>query len=574
MAVQRQGKPAPDRRDPRNVAQASQTRIEAHITGDVSGQVAVGQNILQIGEVSGGVVYVAAPGERPEIRPRQAPVLLLPRPFPDLLDRHLEIAASDEGMDARQVVEAFAPPGSGRTALLRHLAHRPAPERFPDGIVYLSARRRPLEDVQQALFGAFHERGAIPYRASESEVRHALAGRRALVLVDDLDLDREAVQAFVDAFPDLTLVLATPERRLWGESRPVAVEGLPADDALALIERTLGHAIAGDDVPAATALSKAVGGRPLELVQAAARIAEGASVAELARLAAEPEGAQQVARERVAERREPQRRILALLAAIGGAALAAEEVGALSDVPGAANELRELVDASLVETDGATFSLADGLADAVGAALELGPSAQRAVAHLVAAPGPPPVDAALALLEHAAEARRFNDVVALARSLEPALVVDLRWGSWREVLEAALEAARTLGDRAAEAWALHQLGTRAQCLGDLGRAEALLGDAAELREALGDRDGAAASRGNLGQETRASPPARVPTPRPPRPPWVTGSIIVGAVVAVVLVASIAAREWIERWLDHHRIRGDFDCLVTRDQVERGFEPSS
>ena len=47
--------------------------IEVHIEGGVSGQVAIGNNILQIGNVYGGMVNVAMPEQKPQ--PRPCPIL-------------------------------------------------------------------------------------------------------------------------------------------------------------------------------------------------------------------------------------------------------------------------------------------------------------------------------------------------------------------------------------------------------------------------------------------------------------------------------------------------------------------
>jgi hypothetical protein len=40
-------------------------RIEACVQGKVSGQIAIGKHILQIGSVHGGIVNVAVPEEQP-----------------------------------------------------------------------------------------------------------------------------------------------------------------------------------------------------------------------------------------------------------------------------------------------------------------------------------------------------------------------------------------------------------------------------------------------------------------------------------------------------------------------------
>src|SRR5438128_1258196 len=68
--------------EPVSQAVAPVSSIDAHIQGDVSGQVAVGSYIVQVGSVSGGVVNIAAPSEQPVPRARPVPVLLRPRPFP------------------------------------------------------------------------------------------------------------------------------------------------------------------------------------------------------------------------------------------------------------------------------------------------------------------------------------------------------------------------------------------------------------------------------------------------------------------------------------------------------------
>ena len=76
----------------------------------------------------------------------------------------------------------------------------------------------------------------------------------------------------------------------------------------------------------------------------------------------------------------------------------------------------------------------------------------------------------------------------------------------------SLDAARALGDSAAEAIALHQLGTREICLGNTAAAVKLLGAALHLRTALGDAVGAQVTQHNL--SLLVAPP--LPPPR--RPP--------------------------------------------------------
>ena len=71
------------------------------------------------------------------------------------------------------------------------------------------------------------------------------------------------------------------------------------------------------------------------------------------------------------------------------------------------------------------------------------------------------------------------------------------WDAWRTILDIGLASARAIGDSAGEAWALHQLGTRALCLEQGLDAHRLLHDALRLRQQIGDRAGAANTRHNM-----------------------------------------------------------------------------
>jgi len=84
-------------------------------------------------------------------------------------------------------------------------------------------------------------------------------------------------------------------------------------------------------------------------------------------------------------------------------------------------------------------------------------------------------------------ALHLQEDVALAR----------RWGAWRALLLDALDHAEATADTAGRAWALHQLGSRALCLGDRLAARACLAEARDLRWRTGDRAGAAVTQHNL-----------------------------------------------------------------------------
>jgi hypothetical protein len=137
--------------------------------------------------------------------------------------------------------------------------------------------------------------------------------------------------------------------------------------------------------------------------------------------------------------------------------------------------------------------------------------------------------AILALLRWARRSGRDAEVIGLGRAVDHAFALERQFGSWHELLTLIHQAARASGDRGSEAWALHQLGTHAVCLGDLEAGTALLSEALELRRQLGDEQGQSYSTHNLSLASR--------------PRWFT-SWIVGhpllAVIAIVMVAGAVA----------------------------------
>ena len=125
----------------------SSEKVEATVQANaIHGQVAIGQYVLQIGDVNGGIVNIALPEQQPGARPRPAPVDLRPRHFRGLLDRKPVVESASAALRAARPVELAGQEGIGKTSLLRYLAHQPLTGAFADGVVYLSARRQGVGD--------------------------------------------------------------------------------------------------------------------------------------------------------------------------------------------------------------------------------------------------------------------------------------------------------------------------------------------------------------------------------------------------------------------------------------------
>src|SRR4029079_8049408 len=68
---------------------------------EITGQVAIGRFVLQIGDPCGAVVREASRTERVHLRPKPTPVLVRPTLIRRLLDRRVEVAAAVSAVAAR-----------------------------------------------------------------------------------------------------------------------------------------------------------------------------------------------------------------------------------------------------------------------------------------------------------------------------------------------------------------------------------------------------------------------------------------------------------------------------------------
>ncbi|MGB7875389.1 MAG: hypothetical protein WBL25_13480, partial [Anaerolineales bacterium] len=107
------------------------------------------------------------------------------------------------------------------------------------------------------------------------------------------------------------------------------------------------------------------------------------------------------------------------------------------------------------------------------------------------------LDVLVQAVRTAEEKNRWLDVIKLGRGFERVLVLRKRWQTWLNILNLILKAARALGDRKVEGWALHQIGTRAACLGFNEAARGFLTQALNIRQAIGDKAGLAVTQNNL-----------------------------------------------------------------------------
>jgi hypothetical protein len=485
-----------------------------------TGRIAAGRYVLELGDEGGALVREASRGQRAHIHPRATPVLLRPRLIRGLLGRHTEIASAFSGLDAGLPVEVSGEAGIGKTALLRQLAHHSRSASFVDGVIYLSARRHSPLDLQQRIFEAFHE-SEEPCKPTDAEIRRGLEEKHALILLDDVRLSQSEIESVLDCAPRSSFVIATRERSVWGEARSIPLKGLPEADAVLLIEREIERPFDATERNAATNLCAVVAGHPLRLLQVASVIRERGLPSNDWLQSVTPE---HLLADLLSSIDDKERRALLALTALPGVALHARHIAGIVEVTEIEPSLMTLGRRGLVTTTQSRHQLAHGVADRLRRTEDLKPWMNRAVTYFNAWADRhrrnmdallEESDALMRVHQSAADNRRSEEVVALGRLLEVPLVLRARWGAWGVVIDRCLTTARATGDRATESWALHELGSRALCLGDAGAARVMLTQAVKLRDALSDRSAAAISQKNL--DLVMPPTAPEPSEKPEAP---------------------------------------------------------
>jgi hypothetical protein len=534
--------------------------VQGILRGQHYDQVLIDQYIVNIGAVQGGAVNIAPQKERAEarIRLRREPPYILPRSVPGFLDRNREQGLVGQALARDQVVNIHGPEGAGKTALAGRVMQTQLPGSFPDGLVYLSARHETHEDLLQALFHSFFESDEL-VKVTENDVRRLMAGKRALIVVDDADLlgDKE-VEALAQVVPQCALLIAGQQQQIW-QGASVLLRGMPRQHAVALFEQHFRPGVvAAAERSTVEAICDALGGIPLNIVKIATIASQqGLSLDQVL---------QQIRPEE--EKRDPlalalaliskqlsegQRLVLGGLAAGGGSSVGLEALPVITGLPldEIAHHLRLLQQIGLVEVDGLRWRLSAGLGPTVQQAWasdEMQARAAEYYASRVSALQHLPRDAdeenVLSALDHYFQQGQWQRVVTIARSLDRYLAATGHWAQWRRRLDQAQQAARKLGDRATEAWAQHQLGVIALGLGDTDLAKQLFRSALSLRRGLGDRAGAMVTRWNL--RLTAPPPPPPPAPRNGPLDTITSGVqsagfwLPVALVTVALLVAMAA----------------------------------
>lgn len=530
-----------------------------------AGQIVVGNyNLLvQMGDVKDAIVNIIAPTASAQPRPRTIPASLRPRTVSNFLDRQVEVAAAASALLSASTIAFSGESGIGKTTLLCHLAYHPTANTFRDGVIYLYAAHQSTEDIATTLYEALFT-SEVTFHPTPAQVREGLQDRRALILLDDCPLSREALDALLHLAPQCTFVITSEMRCYWGPGQVLELPGLPPADGARLLERELGRALSAEERFTAQRLAAAVNGHPLQLLQLAALARNSRhTLSEILPLVQAPTSERAFISHTLASLSELERRILAALATVN-TPLHEKPLALIVGQPDLHTSLESLQRQGLVQQHSPRYSLTGDLAAQLALLWDLEPWRIRALEVLTTwAEGQQTTtedlcaesDAIVSSVEQALAAQQPRQALRLIRASESALALAGSWGAWSQLLQHALTAARTLQDQPTEAWALHQLGTRAGCLGEKS-AGILLSEALNLRQKLGDEAGAALTRHNMTiflgvppiseapeeKPTDMAQPEASPTPKP-RPRAVPTPLSWIAAIVILSFSIIIATQW-------------------------------
>ncbi|MEO7913396.1 MAG: endo-1,3-alpha-glucanase family glycosylhydrolase [Roseiflexaceae bacterium] len=512
---------------------------------DVTGQIVFPAGELwrggavQVSSVDGVLLFPAGPPqiERLEQNPRP------PRRVRGFIGRERELAEIQSELQPNGGVWLYGPNGCGMSTLLREAVNTPAAGALPDGVAYVEGGTEPpfLDDVLQRLFERFYS-ASPPLKVDPAAARSALSKVQALFALDSLPLKNADLGRLADTLADSAVLIAAdlagPDTLL-----RLRLGGLTPRDAIRLYAAVVDLAEPEADVAALLErFVDALDNMPLPLLLLGRILRHRAALGD-SRVPAEHLGqALNSLTDMLTQERDPMARAvglalldlapadraaLASLARISGpdAELATIAAGAGLPPAAALAALERLAEMGLVESSADRFALASlSLRRALGRALPDGhePSQLAAfyadvvgggkaigrdrAAQLVALVTTRRGDLGwierertnlMAAIETLLAEGKPDQAGALARALEPVLVLRGLWSCWGQVIGWAEQAGRASGNQALLSWALHARGTRAGLYGDRTTARDDLGAAREIRLKLGDQTGAAASLRNL-----------------------------------------------------------------------------
>jgi hypothetical protein len=484
-----------------------QNSIIANLQEKMIGQLAVGDRIIKIGTSHGAIVTIATNEEKSILSSRSTPVFIQENWLDNLLGRQEIVTEAIAALGVGESVEFYSPAGFGKTVLLSSLVQEiQAMSLFEDGIVNISPVHPHVGDILQSIWEAFYESN-IPYKPTHSQIFTQIQDKHALIVLDDDDLIREELQELMNRTGRCTFLIASSTSRIYKKGRSISISGLSTVSAIALVEKELQRPLTREELPAAKSLCDILNGHPMHLKIAVATIlAEGQSLAELVSQLPTFEPSQYLIQQILASLSQPQRTIVNLLAVTGKIGLESKHIVRITQFPDAFSILETLCKKHVIQLHGSHYKINQAIVDSFPPEWKLTASVENIIAYFINWVEKhhtqhkmvlEEIDVIVQIIEVAVRNSRWQNVLQLVKAVESVIALTKRWDLWQQVLRRGLQASQALQNKAAEAWAFHQLGTCHLCLEENSTARDYLTQALHIRESIDDKPGIAATRHNL-----------------------------------------------------------------------------
>ncbi|HTP10278.1 MAG TPA: hypothetical protein VMP08_18625 [Anaerolineae bacterium] len=539
----------------------SSTNISGGV--DLQGEkITVGGDVVGRDKIVNTTIYGAVINEAPRepvIKRREA------KPHPpraplDFFDRTGELAQVEQLITQGKPVAICGSDGTGKSALLRQAANGSAAHALPDGVILLEGLDEQGHtllpgDVIQRWFDAFYL-SEPQLKVTSASAQSYLSQLRPLVLLDNIELDADQLRPLLDLFPNSPALIARPAA-LPGLARPIKLGPLPRNDAIELFSATSGLLIDNGNRSTVDAICALLDDVPLAIVRTADVVREMNLPLDQAhdRLETAPTAAGDsiaIGLSRAAALIRSvltplEGQVLGVAANLPGLSIDPQKITGLIDGAQAdaieaaiehlqslgllhANSPRVRLDAGLREFwEGANGNaikdrlLTQLLRDQKDGRFSDDEYCANELGHVLGA------------IDYAAQTQQWSAAITLSRAIDRYVTLHGLWDTWGQIADRVLQSARAAGDRSAEAWALHQLGTRA--IGsNKTQAIDLLKQALSARQAIGETTAAAYTQHNLD--------ILIPPPIPPKggegssgPVGMSGAMKI--IIGVLIVGLIA-----------------------------------
>ncbi|BAZ39599.1 AAA ATPase [Calothrix sp. NIES-4101] len=480
----------------------------------VGNYLTLGKLSIQINSTFGSILSIATQKYQIQSRLSHTSKELSSPRFPYLIGRLKEIKSaihalnsSDISPESKKSIEFYGDTGLGKSALLRYLNSFIQGKRvFTDGTIFFNSHYQTVSDILQSLFDILYS-SDIAYKPTDLEISQAVDGKKILIILDDKNLTAAEIKQLQTALPNCPLVLASTSKRLDETCFTSQLSGITTRDALTFVTQELERTVNPDDFQAIEALANLLAGNPWLLRLAVTSInQEIYTLGELVLKLQPPATNHVLIAGILAAIPKSDREILLILAAMNGVPLLATQVEALSGFSTTPLILQNLAKWHLVTIEQERYYINDILIRVLEKDNNLTSWREIILNYFTtwaekyqSLPSllHSETDVFMEILSWGVKAKNWHQVLRLVQAIESSLALSKQWGLWEKVLKLGLQAALALNDKSAEAFMLHQLGSRALCLEDMAAARNYLTHALKIRKSLENENAVNITQQNL-----------------------------------------------------------------------------